>query len=215
MALKSKSLGHDANLTRVQNEIEAKRVKLRAAIDTWRKDQTLYMPDIMKFVSEASKVEEERLLLPSSLGPSRRDFPWYTSLSNFERDLRKGQATDALTNLRLSLKYKDSLRTERKQVAYGNRNRTRASVLLERVADLVDHRADTYRRARDALVELGMAATDKEFPVLDPKDVVLKMVYSPKGLGTGKYTGSWIWEEGPRGVLSDAEEDEWEEEGMC
>ncbi|KLO04625.1 hypothetical protein SCHPADRAFT_947570 [Schizopora paradoxa] len=31
-------------------------------------------------------------------------------------------------------------------------------------------------------------------------------------LGEGSSTGSWIWGKGPQGILSDAEEDKWEEE---
>ncbi|KLO04246.1 hypothetical protein SCHPADRAFT_807130, partial [Schizopora paradoxa] len=104
-----------------------------------------------------------------------------------------GQADDALLNLRLSLRYKDSITQEQKLVAYGNRNRTRASTVLDRVRNLVNHWADTYRRARSALLALGMSESDKEFPNLAPEDVFLKMVYAPKELGTGTYTGSWIW----------------------
>ena len=213
MSLKSKIESQTVTNSRFKSEIDASRMKLRAAVDTWRKDQALYMPDIIKHTSEAQNVEDEILLLPSELKPSQREFHWFDTLAQFEREIRKGQATDALSNLRLSLRYKDSLRKERKQIAYGNRNRTRASVLLERVAVLIDKRADTYRRARDALLALGMSVDDTEFPHLAPEHVTLTLTYSPKELGSGTYTGSWIWEEGPRGVLSDEEEDKWEEEG--
>ena len=63
------------------------------------------------------------------------------------------------------------------------------------------------------MIGLGMSETDTQYPVLLVTDVKLKRVFSDKELGEGTYTGSWIWNNGPRGVLTDAEEDEWEEEG--
>ncbi|KLO04261.1 hypothetical protein SCHPADRAFT_840849 [Schizopora paradoxa] len=213
VALKAKTLRWDASTQRVTTEIAVERQKIRAEIDTWRKDQSVYMPDSLDLATEARYPEDERLFLPSHIPSSHRNTDWFDDLARFERELRRGQAEDALSNLRLALKYKDSLLNKRRQVAYGNRNRTRASLLLGRVGDLVRHRAAIYRRAREALISLGMEENDTQFPVLDQKDVRLKIVYGEKELGSGKYTGSWIWGEGPRGTLSDYEEDVWEEEG--
>ena len=36
---------------------------------------------------------------------------------------------------------------------------------------------------------MGMDETDTRFPVLEPKDVTLKVVYGAKDLGSGKCTG--------------------------
>lgn len=213
VALKAKTRRDDASVHRIASEIETERLKLRAEIGVWRDDQALYMPDVLQHASEAQNPEEERLFLPSGVRRGLRKAAWFDALSTFERELRKGQADDALSNLRLALKYKDSLLKGRRRVAYGNKNSTRAAVLLRRVEDLVQHRANTYRRARDAMIALGLSTNDTSFPVLDPTDVVLKVVYGGKELGSGVYTGSWIWTDGPRGILSDAEEDEWEEEG--
>lgn len=172
------------------------------------------MPEVLKYASESTVVESEQLFLPSALSERRRATPWFPQLAKYEMALRKGQADDALSNLRLALKYKDSLDRGRRRVAYGNRNSTRATVLIRRVADLVQSRAATYRHARETMISLGMSAVDPGYPVLNPGDVFLKRVFTDKDLGEGKFTGSWIWDNGPRGVLSDAEEDEWEEEGM-
>lgn len=195
------------------SEIEAERLKLRAEIGVWRDDQALYMPESLALASESPLPEDDRLRLPSDIPTARRDTQWYKQLSGFEMDLRKGQADDALSNLRLALKYKDSLEKGRRRVAYGNRNSTRAAVLIRRVQDLVLHRAETYRRARKAMIALGMSPTDTKFPELQDAHITLKVIAGAKELGDGKYTGSWIWAKGPRGILSDAEEDEWEEEG--
>ena len=195
------------------SEIIAERQKLRAEMDTWRKDQQTYMPESLHLAMEARNAEDERLFLPSHIPSDQRNTDWFETMANFERELRGGQAEDALSNLRLALKYKDTLKLGRKSVAYGNRNKTRSQVLIGRVGDLVRQRAGMYRRARAALISLGMDETDTRFPILEPKDVTLKVVYGAKDLGSGKYTGSWIWGEGPRGILLDAEEDEWEEEG--
>lgn len=215
LALKEKTRSDDASLQRVVTEIESERLKLRSEIAIWRDDQALYMPDVLGLASECTPVKNERLLLPSSIPSHLREKDWFDRVAQYEIELRRGQADDALSNLRLALRYKDSLDRGRRNVAYGNRNSTRAAVLLRRVADLVQSRADTYRLARDAMIGLGMSAEDKSYPVLLPGDVHLKRVFSDKELGEGQYTGSWIWNNGPRGVLTDAEEDEWEEEGVC
>lgn len=212
-ALRAKTRRDDASTHRVSAEIDAERLKLRAEIGVWRDDQALYMPEALGFASESPLPEDDRLRLPSDIPSTQHDEQWYKQLSGFETSLREGQADDALSNLRLALKYKDSLDKGRRRVAYGNRNSTRAAVLLRRVSDLVNHRADTYRRARRAMIVLGMSPKDTKFPGLEPAHVTLKVVSGAKELGEGKYTGSWIWAKGPRGILSDAEEDEWEEEG--
>lgn len=213
IALKAKAKGDDAATQRVATDINTERLKLRTEINMWRDDQAQYMPDVLAHASESIRPEVEHLFLPSALPSALRKKAWFARMARFEMELRKGQADDALANLRLALKYRDSLNRGRRKVAYGNKNGTRAAVLLRRVADLVQSRADTYRRARVAMIKLGMAEEDSSYPVLLPEDVVLKMVYNDKKLGEGKYTGSWIWNNGPRGILSDAEEDEWEEEG--
>lgn len=214
IALKAKARSDDASLQRVAADIENERLKLRTEINVWRDDQALYMPDVLEYASETTPVESENLFLPSALSPRRRSPTWFVRMAKYETELRKGEADDALGNLRLALKYKDSLARGRRRIAYGNKNGTRAAVLLRRVADLVQSRAATYRRARDALIELGLSPLDTGYPVLEQKHVILKRVFTDKDLGEGQYTGSWIWSNGPRGVLSDAEEDEWEEEGV-
>lgn len=212
-ALQAKARSDDAAIQRVAADIDSERLKLRTEINVWRDDQSLYMPDALSLASKSMPVEREQLFLPSALPPALRNQTWFARMAKFEMELRKGQADDALANLRLALKYKDSLNRGRRKVAYGNKNSTRANVLLRRVADLVQSRADSYRRARASMIRLGLSAEDMSYPGLLPKDVVLKRVYTDKELGEGTYTGSWIWNNGPRGVLSDAEEDEWEEEG--
>ena len=126
---------------------------------------------------------------------------------------RQVQADDALENLRLALKYKDTLTRNRTKFVYSNRNATRSKVLLDRVSDLVKSRAATYRVARAAMIALGLPEKSSQYPELLEEQVVLKVVAGEKKLGEGKYTGSWIWGNGSRGVMSDKEEDEWEEEG--
>lgn len=214
-ALKAKAKGDDAALQRVAADITTERLKLRTEVNVWRDDQALYMPDVLELASESTLGEREQLFLPSALSAALRKKPWYSRMSKYEMELRRGQADDVLANLRLALKYRDSLDRGRRKVACGNKNSTRANVLLRRVASLVQSRADTYRRARASMIRLGMSADDMAYPELLPEHVVLKRVFIEKDLGEGTYTGSWIWSNGPRGILSDAEEDEWEEEGLC
>lgn len=205
--------GDDASTQVVAAEIITERLTLRSEIRVWRDDQALYMPQVLEVASESPLVEDEILLLPSGLPLDRRNTSWFNQLLTFEMELRKGQAEDALSSLRLTLKYKDNMNNGRRRIAYGQSNGTRTATLLRRAADLIKETANNYRRARDAMLALGMSSTDTSYPELLDKHVTIIVAAKPKQLGTGKYTGSWIWGNGPRGVLSDKEEDEWEEEG--
>ena len=171
------------------------------------------MPGASKFALEHNPVEEEDLFLPSNLPKSLHNEPWFTRMAQIEKDLRMGQAEDSLSSLRLALKYRDSLRNGRKKLAPGNKNSTRAATVLQRATYFVESKAEAYRRAREAMLELGMPEDDKRYPPLLAAQVFVKRTSGPKELGEGSFTGSWIWEKGPRGILSDDEEDEWEEEG--
>ena len=54
--------------------------------------------------------------------------------------------------------------------------------------------AGVYRRARRALLGLGLAANAKKFPALEPKDVVPFVVSTDdEQLGDGKKVPSWVW----------------------
>lgn len=180
----------------------------------WRDDQALYMADIADLISDAPLVEDEMLILPSTLDASHRKTAWFDQLSKYKTDLRRGQADDALCGLRRALDYEENLQSGKQKYVHGNANSTRAVVLIRRARDLGRLKADYYRRAREALLDLGMPDTDKMYPELDDKHIVIqKKKRAYPAVGDSQYTGSWIWVEGPRGVLSEKEEDEWEEEG--
>ncbi len=120
-------------------------------------------------------------------------------LSGYEEELRKGQADDALCGLRRALKYKENLQWGKRKSAHGNANNTRAVVLIRRAHDLVRLKVTVYRRARDALLRLGMSEKDGIYKPLEDAHVVLKKVKGYPDVGDTQYTGSWIWVEGPRG----------------
>lgn len=195
------------------SEIEAERSSLHAEVKAWRDDQALYMADVLDAISDATLIEEEKLLLPSELALTYRKAIWFEQLSKYERDLRKGMADDALAALRRALNYRDHLAEKKRKVVHGNKNNTRATVLIKRASNLIGLKANVYRRARLAMLSLGLSESDKTYAELKEEDVVSKNKATYPERGSSKTTDSWIWTIGPRGDLSKKEEDEWEEDG--
>ncbi|KAI0309603.1 hypothetical protein OF83DRAFT_1071807 [Amylostereum chailletii] len=110
-----------------------------------------------------------------------------------EKKLWEGQANEALDDLRAQLITSYAMRLGKRTISGVIKN-TREQRKQERKRDAVNKAADRYRRARGALLELGMTADDKNFRHLATKDVVPFVVaLDDEVLGQGKKQPSWLW----------------------
>jgi hypothetical protein len=182
--------------------------------DTWSDVDTEHaMPDAS--LPEAPSIHPENFLLclPSALGP-----PWTKKPSNIpivqqELELRKGQANDALHQIRISLAHKSFLFRTSIRNANSQQKKTRAWKELHGVDATVRQHVSLYRNARSAMVHLGAdQPTLTRYQVLTKKDLSVSTavidIRAPRG---SEATLAWFWS---MDVKGDTETDSWMAECM-
>lgn len=197
-----------------QHDIDEERTRIRAEILRWRREQRHIMPKVADFVltTKNKQVEEEILYLPSDLPPLEIQSFGYSSLASEEMRLREGEAHDALRDLRATIKYKRTLNQHRRDKVRKQGPVTRTKAIIDDAGIKVDNQIDKYRRARQALVNLGRE-DDGSFPVLDDEDTYTKDTMAPHVLGDGNHTEGWIWRVGPMGKMTEEEYEDWQKDG--
>ena len=104
---------------------------------------------------DRDRPEDIPLLLPSSLSAEdRAALPPQFQLVYKEGRLRRGQADDRLNQLRRLLRVRTSLYSQKKAVAVGQRENTRANSTIAGFNDRIQCMADQYRVAHAALQAL-------------------------------------------------------------
>ncbi len=142
----------------------------------------------------ASELLAMRIDLPSSLHPIIRKHPAMKAAVDMEMGLREHQATDALDDLRTQLITSAGMRQKKQEVS-GQIRTTRAAGAIIRKNKAVQAAAASYRRARSALLALGMSNEDEEFRELKKEDVkAFTVLAEEQMLGDSKKFPSWIWE---------------------
>lgn len=153
---------------------------------------------------EEDDADEEEEIKPESL-PLRMpcsmiegEVPEYLQkLADQELQLRKGQANDALRQLRLLVGHKSLVYETAVRNAGTTRTRTRAWTEVKNLEDKLKNHADIYRSARRAMVQLqANAETLRTYQELVEKDLsVSKDVLKQAAARTGQRNDvlSWIW----------------------
>ncbi|KAL0058117.1 hypothetical protein AAF712_015211 [Marasmius tenuissimus] len=187
------------------DELARKREDLRARINLWRTLQLIHMPELQDLLRSLRPVfpEEEQLYLPSFFMDGRY---MDTRLSIVEGNLRKGQAYDALTELKFTLKHKTVLVRTKRREAQGTTLNTRAKKFIRHVARNQDVMISKYTKARASLINLKVTdgLDSGDFPPLTKDDL-----YRPGGngldaeLGDGSRVAGWIWR---RNILGDEDD---------
>ncbi|KAI0037325.1 hypothetical protein FA95DRAFT_1469227, partial [Auriscalpium vulgare] len=137
--------------------------------------------------------------LPSSYSVKVQKHPLMEAATEIERSLREGQANDALDKLRAQLISSYSFYLYKKGSTHTQGVETRTKSMARRKDDAIARESTTYRRARQALVALGMAdkaeeGKDEKYPSLTKADVKPFTVYTADAkLGDSKRRTSWIW----------------------
>ena len=137
------------------------------------------------------------LPLPSNiisfkLGPSLE------SLRSMERELRKGQANDALEGLRVGLANKSLLLQTDVNNSTSTKQSTRAWASVRNAQGQILHHARGYQRAWRALQSVGTPEDLEVYQELEEKDlVVVKDITKAKRFGQGSHSLAWFWRIGP------------------
>ena len=135
-----------------------------------------------------------QILLPSSFDARLLKRPCAEAVVGWERDVRTAEANDGLDHLRSHIITSASLQVSQKVTGGGKAARTRLGSKIQSKYSHIVTSADFYRRARIALVALGMAEDDVRFPPLRKSDATKFTITSDaSALGQSRKNVSWIW----------------------
>lgn len=191
--------------TPVEEAVEP--VDLDDVDDTIDEDHELEEPDQAEVPSVLP--EEVVLPLPSNIVSVELTMS-LESLRLVERELRKGQANDALEGLRVALANKSLLLLTHVNQSTTTKQSTRAWAGVRNAQSHVLSHARSYQRAWQALKRVGTPEDLLVYQKLDVKDLVtVKDITKAKRFGQGSDTLAWFWRIGPS---QDALTGEWLEE---
>ena len=210
-----------ASLNEDPESLTVARIKLQKKILEWKSCFYMRFPHLDHTIADPMPPEMEVLMLPSSLNEHMLRALNLQALVNVELILRKGQAHDALDKLRSSIRvWTLNFEFKIKEVR-GQEQNTRAQRLLNSIREKIDAVADTYRRARAALVRLGMPEDDVVFRPLLDNELYMKNTGKPAQLGDNRREDPWFWYTGRPGDSTSLRQDpEWAIEsklhnGLC
>lgn len=130
-------------------------------------------------------------------------------LVDIELALRKGQAHDALNKLRTSIRIWNYNFEFKKNEVRGQKQNTRAQRFLKTLHEDIKSAAATYRRARAALVHLGIPEDNVVFRPLLDSELYLKNTSKPAKLGDNRKEDPWFWYVGQLGNESSSQSSSW------
>jgi hypothetical protein len=191
--------------------LQKMRIKLRRDLIDWRKRQYNYCPSLKDRIDavDPTSPELENLFLPSTFERSSdRETLGLTGLAELEYELRLGQAHDALDDVRTKIKIFNANLDYKKRNIFGQRANTRAQQYLKTLSVDKVNAADKYRRARRALLHLGLPENDQSLRPLQDHELWGKDTGHLAQLGDTKREEPWFWTVGMPSQ-SEAEKNDW------
>ncbi|KAJ7886289.1 hypothetical protein B0H13DRAFT_2342938 [Mycena leptocephala] len=150
-----------------QQRALATHTKLRRKIDAWMEVQQLFIPEValLREREDAARkrvaatqampglrAQDMKLWLPSAIGRSAQCDP---ELFEYEYMLRKGQAFEALEEIRNQLLVRTHEYKFKDRAVRGVRGNTRSATRIKAIDARIQRAAEQYRAARAALVSLS------------------------------------------------------------
>ncbi|KAI0711729.1 hypothetical protein C8Q76DRAFT_623155 [Earliella scabrosa] len=130
------------------------------------------------------------IYLPSLYHSLIRHHPALAPAVAIERELRQGEAHDALNELRLQIMARHSLRDLDDQGA-GQAHGKRVREMEERHLKAANQYRDEYARIRTLLLALGVSHDDATFRELKEEDC--SAITEKRKIGDSRKTRSWLW----------------------
>ncbi|KAK7025384.1 hypothetical protein VNI00_016020 [Paramarasmius palmivorus] len=185
-----------AEATASPADVIKQRSSLRAQIRKWREQQQKFMPAVSALVEAlrtAATLETEELYLPSSF-PSDSQYA-DSGLCLIETKLWRGQAYDAIRDLKHVLRHSDALSRHKRKYSRGVTMNLRSTKFICEVSSKKNDWIQKYAQARICLIRLGNTSgeADSEFPELQDQDMIRPNVGMDAALGEGSKTVGWIW----------------------
>ncbi|KAG2133551.1 uncharacterized protein EDB93DRAFT_1242852 [Suillus bovinus] len=206
---------HPTDLQRMK--LQERLNALLCKIDQWCNVQLLYMPAVSRLrasemvgaqSAHEEKAYEVKLWLPSKLKEAA-EMSCDEQLCEYEWELRRAQAHEALNDICQQLRLHAHLYKFKDTYIRGQRANTRASAMLGKVEQTIGTAAARYRRAWVAVKTLSTVLDrpdwEVELPQLLAADVC-GMSEGDIGQSEGNHTLLWIWK--ARGVAAIGEDGE-------
>lgn len=141
----------------------------------------------------AGRLDEVALFVPSDYHSLVRRHPAMSALVAMELRLRQGEANEALEDLRLHLTTQMSL-VDRKKQGSGTIQNTAMDRRIHGKRDAIERAKFAYRRARVALIVLGMSKKDPKYKVLHDSDCKAFVIVDEEvRRGDSQLDPTWIW----------------------
>lgn len=193
--------------------IDAGRRRLFNSITNLRTRIVARVPSLEKQVVDVDpeRPEKDLLFMPSCFTAESRNKFSLGALAQVEYELRMGQAFDALGEIRTAIKTLNWNLQIKREAIHGSGPLTKAQNFLRTLSNDIQLAADTYRRARAALVMLGMPEDHPTLKTLQKSDLFGKSGQQVL-MGDSKLRDSWFWTTARPENMSDAEEEQWEKE---
>ena len=149
--------------------------------------------------SETPSIPPETVILPlPSNITSKKIKSSIDSLISIERQLRIGQANDALEGVRIGLANKSLLLLNDVNKSRSTKQSTRAWASVRNAQSQIVVHARSYERAWKALNSVGVPEDLVTYQKLDTKDlVIVKDIAMAKRFGQGSDSLAWFWRIGP------------------
>ncbi|KLO05566.1 hypothetical protein SCHPADRAFT_946616 [Schizopora paradoxa] len=190
------------NLTVLERAGEAfgkKYQQLIDRVDAWRPKQFEWMHTIRHVLereesppADVSISPSFTLYLPSDFPSEERKELKLNDLAEMELELRKGQASEVLNELRQQCKVNAMLQLDNEENDRGTRANTRSHKARNEAHRLKQHWILEYKSIRASMVSLGL---DKKsyFKDLNESDCYRQRTDKPHVLNTGTKKDGWIW----------------------
>jgi hypothetical protein len=190
-----------------------KRQSLHQRFIAWKRSSPLGEDDVEDSDDGENDAffEDMQIPLPSTL--FNVQLALLPRLFHIERQLRSGQAYDALKQLRRSLALRLVVKRE-SQNARGQHQNLRSKATLKRIDGDIGSIASRYRAAYSALSKLDALPTYPDLLELVASDLTTANVFEssrPLGRGYDNARISWIWR--MRGIEAEVHADNWLQEG--
>lgn len=197
-------------LLATQKDIELNVEDISSRLEKWRDLQAVHTPSVQvtKITApdtrESSKVEYEKLYLPSSFSIEDRKLMSLEELGAEEFELREGQVIECILQLRRLEKRLSALRDVKRKDRPGQATGTRSTNLRNSLEASQSTLLLIYNLGREALSSLAMdpsaqASVEAKYPPLSKSDLFRKPTSHKRQLGDSNRLDGRVW---VAGILS-------------
>ncbi len=180
------------------------RVLFANTLRQWQITQQQILPHL----GPPPQIDEEKpeltpLRLPSSFTASQREEFRLTDAAEVELRLRRGDAFDALSDLRDTIHELNHTTTEKRVEPSGQKTGTRAQAQIAAIKSRMEDSMQRYMTSFIALTSLGCPTQDEGLYPLDKNQLWGKNVFIPHVTGDSTRENPWFWSVGKPAGLSE------------